>query len=308
VAVWPMVDGKAAVIRGIGVPSIYLAPAKSGEPNPYSGDKAEAALKDIADLGFNVAKVWAFPNHRGLKLNKDGGVTGIEDATLKNLSDLVERARANKIQLYISLNDDFSGLAKSPLDDKKSAESYAKSVLVPVTRKLKGNEGVFAFDLMSAVEQEATAKVKDRTWDVVRTYLKTATDFIKKEDPQRLVSAGPVNVETLQGGKLAGLGLDFYSFVRMDDKGALPDPAALKLDRPVMVGMMSQSSNEKNDELQSNALKTFIRNADAANYAGFVIWNYSSRPEDAASSIIGSDGKHRPAADVIKSTIAETRK
>ncbi|CAN5400206.1 hypothetical protein BH11ARM1_BH11ARM1_00770 [soil metagenome] len=302
VAAWPVEDGKAATVRVIAMPSILFAPAKAGDANPYSGDKVDAMLKDVADMGFNVAKVWAFPSGRGIKLGKKGELDSFDESVTKNLADLAEHARANKIRLLVAFNDNMDGTGNVAVTDKKFAELYAKTIVAPVARKLKGNEGVFGFELMSQLEQQASTVSKSRGLDLLKPYLKTETDFIKKEDPERLVTAGPVSPALIQDGGMKDIGLDFYTIV----VGLAPAPAmaSLKFDRPVMV-LLQADPEVKTDDAQSNAIKNFIMNADQGSYSGFVVSSYST---DDAASLLTKDGKHRPSVDVLKSAIGSTRK
>jgi hypothetical protein len=305
VAVWPQDEGQALVIRGISIPSVVFGATGDKKDFTYKQESVDAIFKDSSEIGFNVVKLWAFDGTKGLKLGKDGTVTGIEEAAMKNLEDAVERARAHKMKVYLTFNNSFKGYAKNPLSDKKAQESFLKNAVAPIARKFKAHEAIFGFDLHGGIEKDLSSDEKSKvTWDHVRSYIKAGSDAIKRQDPERLVSAGPVSIEALQQGKLAATNTDFYSIIRQDDKGELPAAKDLRADRPVVVGIAGQSTAEAKDEIQATALKTLIRNSSAAGYSGYVVWAYSG---DEIHALVGKDGKHRPAVEAVKAAIAETK-
>ncbi|HSI72423.1 MAG TPA: cellulase family glycosylhydrolase [Fimbriimonas sp.] len=314
VAAWPSENGAPVLVRGVNLPvfdgqtghDLGKNTLKPNEAVWYKQDAVDARFQELSDIGFNVVRIFLFEDGEGLKV-KDGTVTGLDETFTKNLEDMVERARAHKLRVFLAFSDSWPAALKSPFADKKAADNYVKSAIAPLARKLKGNDAVFAFDVANNVENLPTPESKDgkakaATWDEVRAFIKSTVEVIKKQDPERLMTVGGASLEALQKGQYAGLGLDFYDMKLLSDKAEMPIAKEIKLDRPIIIGSFGQATKEANDEMFTAATKALVLNAPQRGYAGFLFANYNSKD---ANSLLNAEGKARPALEAIKNVMKE---
>lgn len=315
----PLITGRAGFAAGFTVSSFSgQADRDLGKPptNPdaeiaYNGKAVNAMLQDIAGTGANVVRLRLFPKLSGLKLDASGLVTGLDDAFQKNLMDLIDRAEANKLQLYLCIGATWTDVpsAKDPIVDSNARNAYFKKAVTPLISKLKGRAGVFAIDIDDEIESAIAGKDgngtdKGVTWDQARSYVKSTLDFVKSVDPQRLVtcSSGLHGADNVKAGKFSKLNLDFYDIHVFDDKGLLPVAKDLRLDRPIIVGNGGQSSKKPDADVQAKADISLLQNAQKQGYAGAILSEYGKNP-DSALSLLEKDGKHRPVLSQFQSFV-----
>ncbi|MEZ0324810.1 MAG: cellulase family glycosylhydrolase [Fimbriimonas sp.] len=316
VAAWPSESGVPVLVKGVNLPVFEGQEGHDLGKNPFSPKdevwyKAEAVDKqfqDLSDIGFNVVRVFLFEKGEGLKVSKDGYVTGLDETFSKNLSDMVERGRAHKLRVYLSFTEGWPEGLKNPVLDKKAMDAYFKHAVAPITRQFKSNDGVFAFDLITGVEALTTPTGKDAkaaTWEQVQKFVKAGVELIKKQDPERLLTVGNASIAAVGKAQYANLGLDFYDVKHMDDKGDMPIAKDLKLDRPILVGSFGQAASERSDEIQTSSIKAFVLSAPLKGYAGYLFSNYGYKDSKDIQSLIGPDGKARPALEALKTVMKE---
>jgi hypothetical protein len=323
VAAWPSENGAPVLVRGVNLPAFEAQtghdlgknPFRPGDAVWYKADAVDKQFQELADIGFNVIKMPLFENGEGLKV-KDGSVSGLDETFTKNLEDLVERARAHKVKLYLAFTDGWPQGLKNPASDKKAQDAYFKNAVGPIARKFKANEGVFAFDFATnasgltmaaapALAGKESTEAKAVTWDQARAFIKSGIEVIKKQDPERLVTSGGASLESIGKGQYANLGLDFYDLKVFSDKGELPIARELRLDRPVIVGSFGQSAGELSDEAQASALKAFVLSAPKKGYAGYLFANYGGKDVKDINGLINAEGKARPALEALKNVMKE---
>ncbi len=323
-AIWPSEGGKPLILQGVNVPSFSGEAGSEFGKNPlspegavrYKPDLVENAFKDIHAIGFNAVRLTLFQGGDGLKLDKEGRVTGLEDTFRKNLEDAVEKAKTGKIKLYLSLDAPWGhAKVKSPLTDKKALDGFVKNAVAPLVRKYKGNDSIFAFDIARGIEgdvagAEGNGSEKGATWEQARVFVRSTVEFVKQNDPQRLVSVSykTNGIANLKKGSLKGLGLDFYDIGIFDDAGALPPVKDLSADRPVILGAFGQSAADRSDDLQAKAAAAFVQNTFDQGYAGYFISNYAAKGADDKHSLHGADGKHRPVVDSLKRVMEQNKR
>ncbi len=315
VAAWPSENGVPVLVRGVNLPVFEGKEGHDLGKNPFTKDevwyKSEAVDKqfqEISDFGFNVVRIFLFEKAEGLKVSKDGYVTGLDETFTKNLGDMVERARGHKLRVYLSFTDGWPEGLKNPVLDKKAMDAYFKHAVAPIARQFKGNDGVFAFDLITDVESLTTPAGKDAkaaTWEQVQKFVKAGVELIKKQDPERLLTVGNASLTALGKAQYSNLGLDFFDVKHLDDKGNMPVAKDLKVDRPVLVGSFGTAGTERNDELQASSIKAFVLSAPQKGYAGYLFSNYGYKDSKDIQSLIGPDGKARPALEALKSVMKE---
>jgi endo-1,4-beta-mannosidase len=309
------IDGKPTFVAGVNLPWFDDDFSHDLGPNPfhpndkiwYTPDVVDADYKDISDSGLKVVRLWVFEGGEGLQFDKDGYTTGLDSTFVNNLKDVVDKAKAHGLKLYMCLSGSWKDLpVKSPILDPKAQTAYIDNAVVPIAKLFRGEHGIFAFDVMNEIESDVAGKEgnwtdKGATWDQARAFIRANVQAIKKTDPGRLVSSGSGwhNWENVQKGHYSGLGLDFYDVHQYDDKGDLPIAKDLKADKPIILGEFGQSSKKWDDDAQKNADSAFVRAALAKGYAGFLVWTYGHKGSEEVHSLIGKDGQHRPAFQAI---------
>jgi hypothetical protein len=322
VAAWPSENGVPVLVRGVNLQAFEGQAGHDLGKNPFAPNEAvwykseavDKQLQELSDIGFNVVRISLFEHGEGLKIDKEGQVNGLDETFTKNLEDMVQKAQAHKLRVYFTFTDGWPDGLKNPITDKKAMEAYFKHAVAPITRKFKGNDGVFAFDLISSVENlpapKPTEKDKEKqakpaTWDQVRAFVKSGVELIKKQDPERLITIGSASLGAISKAEYANLGLDFYDVKHRDDKGDLPIAKDLKLDRPIIIGSFGQAAAERSDEVQTAAVKALVLSAPQKGFAGYVFSNYGHKDSKDIQSFIGPDGKARPALEALKTVMKE---
>ncbi len=316
VAAWPNENGVPVLVRGVNLPYFDGKAGHDLGKNPFSptdevwykADAVDKQFQELADIGFNVVRVFLFEKGEGLKVSKDGYVTGLDETFSKNLGDMVERGRVHKLRIYLSFTEGWPDGLKNPVTDKKALDAYFKHAVAPIARKFKSNDGVFAFDLITGVEALTAPAGKDTkaaTWEQVQKFVKAGVELIKKQDPERLITVGNASVGAIGKAQYANLGLDFYDVKHLDDKGDMPVAKDLKLDRPILIGSFGQAAEERSDAIQESAIKAFVLAAPQKGYAGYLLSNYGYKDSKDIQSLIGPDGKARPALEALKNVMKE---
>ena len=313
-------QGKPAFITGMMVSSFTGQADRELGKNPllpkeevaYNPKTVAAALQDISGVGCNAIHIVVFDKLNGLKLDSNGLVSGLDDAFQKNLSDLLSKAEASKVQVYISLYGAWNTQTsiKNPLTDNAARAAYLKFAVTPLTNKLKGRPSVLAIDVNNEIESNISGKEgnltdKGVTWDQARDFIKATTNVVKSVDPSRLVTCSSADHTwlNLKAGKFSKLGLDFYDFHIFDDKGTLAPVKELRLDRPVIIGECGQKSSKADSDLQAKVDVAFLTNSLQQGYGGALISDYSKDSENALA-VFDKDGKHRPVVGQVQTFVA----
>lgn len=311
--------GRGDFVFGVNLPWFDGAYGHDLGPEPqhpdyrvwYKGPAVTGYFRDIRDIGFRVVRVWLMERAEGWKVDRDGIVTGLDETFLRNLDDLVRRAEAENLKLYLCLTTGFGGLKyPGPINDARQQRAYIENAVKPLARRLKGSGAVFAFDIINEIEsdlRDAVGPDKKVTIRQAREFIRANVRAIKAEDSDRLVSAGSGyhGWDAVQQGHYSGLGLDFYDIHVYSDTGHLPHVRELNVDRPVVIGEFGQATRRDDDALQRKVVSAFIRNAAEMGYAGCLVWAYG--PKEKTFHLVRSDGSHRPVVAEIKDLIRSRR-
>lgn len=291
-AAWPKVNDKSMLIFGVGAP--VLEKLVVSKDDLSKNQELDQAFTEVSSLGFNVVRLTLFNDAAGLKLNKDGYVDGLADGVEKNLSALVNMAKNKKVKLFLGFAETFSGYTKNPVTDIKAQDAYLKNAVATVARKVKGNDSVFALSVSGEINAVAeTDKDKGVTWEQVRTFIKAASDSVKKQDPQRLITAGPYVNTKLTDAQVTSFGLDFYE---VSTDGTLPLVNTLGLNRPVLLHTILV----KDGDTKMNALKSV-----ESGYAGFFYPTLGWKGTDVESALLDKDGKPTQLANTLSGVVKE---
>lgn len=272
-----------------------------------NSDKVSSYFNDIDAIGFRVVRVWLMERSEGWEVDKDGIITKLNDAFLRNVDDVVARAKANHVKLYLCLTTGCGEIDfPSHLKDPKQQKAYLENCVKPLAKRFKGNDTIFAFDIINEIESELRDSVGPDKIDIdqAKAFIRNNVKAIKSEDPKRLVSSGS-NWDMVQHFK--GLGLDFYDIHVYRDDSHLPNVQDFMVDRPIIVGEFGVGTKKDNDDaLQQKVVVAFMKNALERGYAGCFVWAYG--PRERYFNLVQEGGKRRPVVDDIERIIRANSK
>jgi len=282
----------------------------------YNSKKVDACFNDIADIGFNVARVWLFEGAEGLTFDRDGYIAGVDPLFWKNLDEVIRHAHDNNVMLYLCLLTSWDDVKfPSPVVTAKAREKYITNAVLPLTKRYRKNNTIFAFDIFNEIESECAGPdgnwtKKGVTIQQTQTFIRENVRAIKSVDSKRLVSSGSGwhAWDNVQKGYYNDLGLDFIDIHVYRDDGFLPHISKLNVKVPVILGEFGQATEKRDDNIQRKADMAFMKNVVEKGYAGFLVWTYGHESIDDIHSLIGKNGQHRPAVDSLRKFISQRPK
>jgi hypothetical protein len=281
----------------------------------YNSTNMSNYLGDMKNMNLNVVRIWLMEDNEGLVFDSNGYVSGLQSIFLTNLDDLVLNIAPSKnIYLYLTLT---GSLLNTPhfniVTDTTARNAYLNNAVAPIIERYKGNNRIFAFDIMNECESDIAGSDGNwgntgTTWEIMRSFIKDNTTLIHSIDSSRLVtsSSGWHSYNNLQKGYFYGLGLDFYDFHEYRDDGYLPDCSTLNADKPVILGEYGQSSSIRNDTTQNTAASNFLINVRDKGYAGSLIWCYDYPGSTDVHCLLQTDGTWRPVCNTLKNFNPDT--
>lgn len=267
----------------------------------YNPTAVSECFRDIKNIGFNVVRFWLFERGEGLVVDKDGIITHLHDGFLRNLDDLVGRARNEGLLLYLCFTNTWKELktCPSPVQVQHQQNAYLDLAVRPITQMLKESPTIWAFDIFNEIESE----ILDTDGYVVsedeaKIFVKNNVAAIKSEDMGRRVSCGSGwrGWDSVKEGRYLNLGLDFYDIHVYRNDGYLPHVTCLNVDKPVVVGECGPIATD--DESQRSSVLAFLNNAVVNKYAGCFVWAYG--PEMRGLELVREGRIHRPVVAEIR--------
>ena len=278
---------------------------------------------DMQRMNLNVVRVFVFEDLEGLVF-ENGYVERLDQTLLANLDTAAKLAQDYRLHLYLALANNFTdscrrGGFKDIVTDQVARKRYLENAVKPLASRFRGNENVFAFDIMNEPEQEIAGREGNWrndgcSWTQMRSFIRANAKTIHEADSKRLVSCGSGwhSFEGLQKRRYFGLGLDFYDVHEYRNDGYLPPVSGLHVDRPVLIGEFNIAVNKdspptiaQDDGLQNRVVATFLRNARDGGYAGAIVWDYDwpgVKERGRAHCILRGDGsaEWRPACFTLR--------
>ena len=240
----------------------------------YNSAHMNQYLANMHNMGITVVRVWLNQDDQGCTIDGNGYVTGVTSQFWNNLDDMVAKAGQNGIGLYLTLNN---GRADW-LYTNAMANAYKTHCLIPMINRYKGNNGVFAIDLMNEIDGVVGGSDGNYgtgpTWAQAQAYITDFASAVHSADSNRLVSCSTGWHQWYNLGYFQGLGLDFYDFHDYQDAPAFPTAASLSMDKPIYIGECGQANTNWNDSIQSNCELDALYSARNGNFAGVGIWAY----------------------------------
>jgi hypothetical protein len=276
----------------------------------YSSADMNSYLADLHRMGITVVCFWLNTDDQGCTLDANGYVTGVTTQFWTNLDNVVSLAGSNGITLYLTLSEGrFDWLTNSAM-----ASAYKNNCLIPLVQRYKGNNKVFAIDLMNEID----AWVADTqlgnpwissgaSWAQAQAYMTNFASAVHSADSNRLVSCSQVYHGWTNLSYWKGLGLDFYDFHEYSDNISFPAASNLGMDKPIYIGECGQANADTtwSDSLQSACELEALNSGYSGGYAGVSIWSYSLPDWQTLDYIqyamLNTNGTWRPVCYTIQS-------
>ncbi|PKQ27700.1 MAG: hypothetical protein CVT63_06595 [Candidatus Anoxymicrobium japonicum] len=284
----------------------------------YNHSHMQKYFQDMRKMNLNIVRIWLFENLEGLKFDSGDNVSGLDATLITNLRDTIAIAKANNIQLYLTLlngcdvnsfefplSADHQTLRNrliNIIQDPGKRATYLNNAVGPLAAAFKGESQIYAFDVINECEGAVTGADGNIigpgvSWDTMRSFILGTVTKIKSADATRQVTStsGWHDWNNVMNGKFSGLGLDFYDFHVYDSAGYIPEYSTLNLDKPAILGEYGQKQNTSwDDTLQNDATRNFLTNCRNKGYdAGSLIWTYGY----AGSTEIFNGSSHKSVGD-----------
>jgi hypothetical protein len=246
----------------------------------YSSADMNSYLADLNSMGITVVRFWLNTDDQGCTLDANGYVTGVTTQFWTNLDNIVSLAGSNGISLYLTLSEGrFDWLTNTAM-----ANAYKTNCLIPLIQRYKGNNQVFAIDLMNEIDAWVADPVMGNpwissgaSWAQAQAYMTNFASAVHSADSNRLASCSQVYHGWSNLASWKGLGLDFYDFHYYSDSISFPAVSSLGMDKPIYVGECGQANADTtwSDSLQSACELEALDSGSSGGYAGVSIWAYS---------------------------------
>jgi hypothetical protein len=287
----------------------------------YDPKYVEKIFKLNKKANSSVMRIWIF---EGMYLeqfdrNNDGSINRIKPEILKNLHHFLNRAKKNKINIYLTFLDGnaFNGIINETdyadfwWSTFNIAEPYQNNFYV------KAIEPVYALinkdfksvvthiDIVNEVNALVNLNLIGQQKDSLKKFL---CNMAQNSPAPFTASLGWLNAEEVfLSGLLKDSCLDFYDIHFYNDSGVIPHCEELKAisqkGTKLFLGEFGQSNYAFDDELQKEITQNFLANAYNCGFFGAMPWRLEDirpgfNPEARFSYV--AFGKHRPAFKVFK--------
>ena len=240
----------------------------TNNPNNFHENVFISALDEISEAGGNTMRWWLHVNGTSNPLYTNDTVSGISQTLINNVKRILNLAIKRKMTICISLwsHDMLKGEAgemvtvnKHMLEDSVAAMAYINNALIPLVTALKGNPGLFCWEIFNEPEGMIsglgwTGNSVGGAWTTyanIRRFTNWCAGAIHRADPEALVTTGTHKVSYLPqnytdaslisaGGDSLGT-LDFYQAHYYSDFGDSQSPFAHPysywgLGKPLVIG------------------------------------------------------------------------
>jgi hypothetical protein len=235
----------------------------------YNSGDLNSYMANMHSLGIKVLRVWINEGDMGDTINGSDYVTGVTATFNANFANMMQLAANNGIQLYITLNNGREDWLENPAQ----AAAYLNNALLPLVNTYRGNNTIFAIDLMNEIDGAVQGSLGNytstgATWSQAQSYIKTFASAIHNADSSRKVSCSTGWHQWYNLSNFKGLGLDFYDFHNYQDTPSFPSASSLGMDKPIYIGECGQSTQSWNDSIQSTCELDALNSAYSGGYAG----------------------------------------
>ena len=267
----------------------------------YNSGDLNSYMANMHSLGIKVLRVWINEGDMGDTINGSDYVTGVTATFNANFANMMQLAANNGIQLYITLNNGREDWLENPAQ----AAAYLNNALLPLVNTYRGNNTIFAIDLMNEIDGAVQGSLGNytstgATWSQAQSYIKTFASAIHNADSSRKVSCSTGWHQWYNLSNFKGLGLDFYDFHNYQDTPSFPSASSLGMDKPIYIGECGQSTQSWNDSIQSTCELDALNSAYSGGYAGVGIWTYGYPGDTEIFCMVNANGSNRQVCSTIQ--------
>jgi len=275
----------------------------------YNSTLVSKYFRDVADLGFNVMRIWILEGLEGLIFDSNHMITGLDPLFLSHLDNLVQLAGDNNLLIYMMMVDTGITSNNPIITNAQAQQNYLNNALAPIIKRYAGNKAIFGIDIFNEIESQIAGNTGNWgttgcTWDQARSFMAACVKTIKNADSERLVScsSGWHDNQNVKSGLFTGLGFDFYDFHSYSTTGDLQKASAVRTDLPVIVGECGgvYNNNQRNDTEETRVNVAFMTNNIQNGYAGGLVWSYGEPSNTDPFSFINADYSHRAVAPAMQ--------
>ncbi|WP_428324674.1 hypothetical protein [Nitrosopumilus sp.] len=293
-------------------------------PVAYDSQEFEKIIKDISEMNIKAVRFWLFERFEGLTFGPTGTILGITTDFWHNLRDACSIAQRYGVKFYFCLMDTWaitdSGVSQfrqhyaDMINGVITTDEKRQTFLDAVTELLNDEivkKSVWAVDVINEPEGIEHEKIlQDRGvptniyWNQIIQYIRESCNQIRQKTGHR-VSCGFQESSTIKRFKdELESAVDFFDFHRYDDDGNLPSYQSLGISKPCIIGECGQESHDVNDQMQEDAVMTFLENAKSNGYEGCMPWRYGyanyTDDYDRWNFMVNPDGTHREVVGKIR--------
>jgi hypothetical protein len=269
----------------------------------YNSAHMNQYLADMHTMGITVVRLWLNENKQGLLLDGSGNVTGLDSTFLNNLDNIIQLATQDGIHLYLTLNQGDADWVTNTVQQA----SYINIAVKPIAARYKGNQHIFAYDVMNEIDGVVGAPDGNHgsgaTWAQAQAYITATVSAIHSADPGRLATCSTGWNQWYNLGHFTGLGLDFYDYHDYEDAPSFPTATSLGMDKPVYIGECGQATKYWDDAIQNTSELDALNSAWSGGYAGVGIWDYEYPGSPDIYSMVNTNGSWRPVCYTIQNWI-----
>ena len=271
----------------------------SGYGYHYVGSDMDVYFADIKNMHTNVVRVWLFENLEGLNFAADGSISGIDATFLNNLNDLITRANNHGLAIYLTLFNHDIGLqfgrvpqsggaaVRNFFTDSGAQTALINNVIKPLVQQEQNKLGVFAIDLLNesnyAVSPYNGASFPSvATWPKLHDYIYNLTQAIHGVSSSFQVSCSTDDASSFNNtniySRYGGVGLNFYDCHNYSDNPNLFTPGSgsySSINIPILLGEYGPGT-QGNNTIQATAIDAFLNQSSFNNWAGSLVWSYST--------------------------------
>lgn len=272
----------------------------SGYGYHYVGSDMDAYFADIKNMHTNVVRVWLFENLEGLNFDGNGNISGIDATFLANVNDLINRANNKGLAVYLTLFNhdvglqfgstphDGGGSVRNFFTDSGAQTALINNVIKPLAAAQSGKQAVFAFDLMNesnyAVTPYGGASFPSVcSWSQMHDWIYNTVQGVRSVSSSLQVSCSTDDASSFTNANIynryGGVGLNFYDCHKYADNPNLftlgsggPYPS---ISIPILLGEYGPST-QGNNAVQATAVDAFLNQSTFNNWAGSLVWSYST--------------------------------
>jgi hypothetical protein len=191
----------------------------------YSSSWFNSAFAAMHAKGVNSARIWLHCDGRATPtFNSNGDVTGISSTLVANLQDMLNKAQANDIKIYLSLwsFDLFNNNHASLVSNTTYTSDYITKALDPILSGIDTYPALAVIEVINEPEWAVSVTPNTTTQSVtlaqMQTFIKSITTAIHAKTSKINVTVGSASVKWSTANGKDGTQADWWSGLGLDNR------------------------------------------------------------------------------------------